>query len=146
MRYHTALPQNTSKTTSTKTHHLVAVYYLFLAPWLCPLVGWSPVWLFSSSLYCPSARHIIGLTVSPANSNLVPPRLGLLPERMFVFVSFFIFFPCLGLFPWYLAVLSSYEVLGTLLLLNVGRRAIFLVQYHFAVVEMSSGCIVYAIQ
>ena len=70
------------------------------------------VWPFLSFFCCPSAGHIIGPTVSPANSNLVPSGLGLLPERMHVFfVSFFVFlfpfFPCLfsfllpGINTWY---------------------------------------------
>ena len=36
----------------------------------------------SSSFCYPSAGHIIGLTVPPAKSNLVPPGLGLLPEHL----------------------------------------------------------------
>ena len=39
----------------------------------------------------PSTGHIIGLIV-PANSNRVPKGLGLRPERMFVLVSFCLFF------------------------------------------------------
>ena len=60
-------------------------FTLFLA---CPLSG----------LFC---RHFVvhqldtsscyGPTVPPANSDPVPSQLGLLPERMFVFVSFIIF-------------------------------------------------------
>ena len=49
-------------------------------------------WPFLSFFCCPSAGHIIGLTVSPANSDLVPSGLGLLPVRMHVLVSFFFFF------------------------------------------------------
>ena len=71
------------------------------------------VWPFLSFFCCPSAGHIIGLTVSPANSNLVPSGLGLLPERMhvcFCFIfHFFLFcsFSCLfsflisGINTWY---------------------------------------------
>ena len=39
----------------------------------------------------PSPGHIIGLIV-PANSNLVPSGLGLRPERMLIFASFFVSF------------------------------------------------------
>ena len=65
---------------------------LFFRLCLCPH-GLSCVWPFSSSLRCPSAGNIIGLTV-PANSNLVPSGLRLFPEHvLFVFVSYlFIFF------------------------------------------------------
>ena len=68
-------------------------------------------------------------TVSPANINLVPSRLGLLPERMcmflfhfFSFFLFFSFFPCLfsflipGLIPG--TPYSSCEVPDILLLLT----------------------------
>ena len=74
-------------------------------------------WMCSSGLFlsfscCPSAGHIIGLTVSHANSNLVPSGLGLLPERMHVFFffhfSFSPFFPCLfSLDTWYLVLLTA---------------------------------------
>ena len=54
------------------------------------------VWPFLSFFCCPSAGHIIRLTVSPANSNLVPSGLGLLPERMHVgFCFIFNFFSLL---------------------------------------------------
>ena len=79
-------------TNSTKTHYLVAVYSCFFRLCLCPHLGLSSVWHFLSSFCCPSAGHIIGLTVPPANSNLVPPRLGLLPGRMFVLFHFRFFF------------------------------------------------------
>ena len=79
-------------TNSTKTHYLVAVYSCFFRLCLCPHLGLSSVWHFLSYFCCPSAGHIIGLTVPPANSNLVPSRLGLLPERMFVLFHFSIFF------------------------------------------------------
>ena len=39
----------------------------------------------------PAARYLFlatGLTVPPANSKPVPSQLGLLPERMFVLVSY----------------------------------------------------------
>jgi len=61
-----------------------------------------------SCLFCHFVVHQLdtsswyGLTVPPANSNPVPSRIGLLPERMFVFVSFIIFSSC------YLVLLSKY--------------------------------------
>ena len=65
----------------------------------------------------------MGLTVPPANSNLVPSGLGLLPEhvRLFLFhFSFhFLFFLSLSNFlldTWYLVLLSSCEVPDILLL------------------------------
>ena len=91
----------------TKPCHLVAVYSWFFRLCLCPHLRLSSVWPFSSCFCCPSARHIIGLTVPLANGNLVNSGLGLPPERMmFVFVSFFTFLPFF-LFPvcfpsWYL--------------------------------------------
>ena len=109
-------------TNSTKTHHLVAVYFCFFGfvsalILACPRSG-----IFSSFFCCPSDGHIIGLTVSPANSNLVPSRLGLLPERMFVLLLFSIFFsflffslfPCLFSFliprTWYSLVVARYLI------------------------------------
>ena len=90
---------------------------LFFRLCLCPHLGLSSVWHFLSSFCCPSAGHIIGLTVPAAKSNLVPSRLGLLPERMFVLFHFsisfllFSFFPSLFLLDtWYLILLSSCEV------------------------------------
>ena len=74
---------------------------LFFRLCLCPHLGLSSVWPFSSSFCCPSDGHIIGLTVPPANSNLVPSGLGLLSEhvRLSLFhFSFFSFFPCLFFF------------------------------------------------
>ena len=41
----------------------------------------------------------IALTVLPANNNLAPSGLSLLPERMFVFVSLFFFFSFFISFP-----------------------------------------------
>ena len=97
--YHAISHRITSKhqanTDSTKTHlvnHLAAVYSCFFQLCQCPHLGLSSVWPFLSSFCCPSAGHIVGLTVPPANNNLVPSGLGLLPERMFAFVSFFISF------------------------------------------------------
>ena len=93
---------------STKTRHLVAIYCLlwlfvsalFLA---CLLSGFLDVLL----LTCPSVGHIIGPTV-PANSNLVPSGLGLLPERMFVIVSLpsIVLFPLFSFFPCFFAFLT----------------------------------------
>ena len=56
------------------------------------------VWPFLSFFCYPSARNIIGLTIPPASSNLVPSGLGLLlSARMLVFSSFFFFPPHYGL-------------------------------------------------
>ena len=113
---HRITSKHQEHTNSTKTHHLVAVYSCVVRLCLCPHLGLSSVWPFSSTVCCPSAGHIIGLTV-PANSNLVPSGLGLLPERMmFVlfqlfFFSFFFFFPGLYSFlisgTWYSLVLDA---------------------------------------
>ena len=94
MRHHThrITSKHQANKNSTKTHHLVAVYSCFFRLCLCPHLGWFSVRHFLSSYCCPSAGHIIGLTVPPANSNLVPSRLGLLPERMFVLLHFPIYF------------------------------------------------------
>ena len=67
-----------------------------LAPGLC-LLALSPAWPFLSSFCCPPDGHIIGLTVPPANTYLVPSQLGLLPECMIVFVPVFCC-PCLVAF------------------------------------------------
>ena len=89
---------------------------LFFRLCLCPHLGLSSVWHFLSSFCCPSAGHIIGLTVPAAKSNLVPSRLGLLPERMFVLFHFSIFFFFLSVFfffipgTWYSLVRISCEV------------------------------------
>ena len=104
-------------TNSTKTHHLVAVYSSFFRLCLCPHLGLSYVGPFLSSLCCPSAGHIIGLTVPPANSNLVPSGLRLLPDRMFVFASFFFSFLFFSFFP----CLFSFLIPGTLPLTVVAR-------------------------
>ena len=98
---------------------------LFFRLCLCTHLGFSSVGSLPSSFCCPSHGHIIGLTVQPANSNLVPLGLGLLPEhvRLF-FVSFFIFiffsfvifyfFPCLVSFlipgTWYSLVVARYLI------------------------------------
>ena len=107
---HRIASKHQANTNSTKTHHLVVVYSCFFRLCLCPHLGLSSVWPFLSSFCCPSAGHIIiGLTVPPANSSLVPSGLGLLPERMFVLFHFsfylFIFFHSLSfllLDTWYL--------------------------------------------
>ena len=89
---------------------------LFFRLCLCPHLGLSSVWHFLSSFCCPSAGHIIGLTVPAAKSNLVPSRLGLLPERMFVLfhfsflLSFYYFRLFFFLIPGNLVLLSSCEV------------------------------------
>ena len=95
---------------STKTHHLVAVYSCFVRFSLCPHLA-VLVWPLLSFLCCPWAGHVIGLTLSSANSNIVP-GLGLLPERMHVsfcfifhffhFFSFPVFFPS-----WYLILIPG---------------------------------------
>ena len=107
--YHATSHRITSKhqvnTNSTKTHHLVAVYSCFFSALSLPHLGLSSVWHFLSSFCCPSAGHIIGLTIPPPNSNLVPSRLGLLPERMlfcFIFRFFFLFFLSVSFPSWYL--------------------------------------------
>ena len=71
---------------------------LFFRLCLCPHLGLSSVWHFLSSFCCPSAGHIIGLTV-PADSNLVPSGLGLLPERMMFVFCFILFYFLFYLFP-----------------------------------------------
>ena len=116
---HWITSKHQANTNSTKTHHLVAVYSCFFRLCLCPHLGLSSVWPFSSSFCCPSDGHIIGLTVPPANSKLVPSKLGLLPDRvrllMFhvsILISF-VFFLSLSFFlpdTWYLVLLSCCEV------------------------------------
>ena len=84
--------ETSGKYNSTKTHHLFAVYSCFFWLCLCPPLGLSSVWHFLSPFCCPSAGHIIGLTAPPANSNLVPSRLGLLPGSVFVLLHFSLLF------------------------------------------------------
>ena len=106
-------------TNSTKTSHLVAVFFCFFRLGLCSHLVLSSIWPFSSFFCCPSDGHIIGLTVPPANSKLVPSKLGLLPDRvrllMFhvsILISF-VFFLSLSFFlpyTWYLVLLSCCEV------------------------------------
>ena len=119
---HRITSKDQANTNSMKTHHLVAVFSCFFRPCLCPHLGLSSVWPFSSSFCCPSAGHIIGLTVPPANSSLVPSGLGLLPEHvclfLFHFSFYFLCFLSLSFFlldTWYLVLLSSFEVPDTLL-------------------------------
>ena len=124
---HRITPKYQANIISTKTHHLVGVYSCSFRLCLCPHLGLSSVWPLSS-FCCPSAGHIIGLTVPPANSNLVHSGLGLLPERMFFFFFFphfscffFSLFPCLFSFvipgTW-CSLRNSYEVPDILLLLT----------------------------
>ena len=87
-----------TKPNSTKTHHLVAVYSSFFRLCICPRLGCVRL-DFLSFFCCPSAGHIVGLTLSPANSNLVPSGLGLLPECMHVCFCFIALFFFLSIFP-----------------------------------------------
>ena len=123
--YHAISHRITSKhqvnTNSTKTHHLVVFYSRFFRLCLCPHLGLSSVWHFLSSFCCPSAGQIIGLTVPPANRNLVPSRLGLLPERMFILFHFPIFFSFLSF------CLFSFLIPGTRYSLVVARYLICIV-------------------
>ena len=102
--------------------------------WACPPSG-----PFGRPFVVHQLDTSYGLTVSPANSNLVPSRLGLLPERVFVSVFFFSPSWCLVLL-----IISRYEVPGIFWLLTYCSRALFLVQYHF-VVERYVVDVVYAI-
>ena len=105
---HRITSKHQANTKSTKTHHVVAVFSCFFRLCLCPHLRVSSVWPFSSS-FCSSDGHIVGLTVPPANSNLVPSGLGLLPEHVrlffshflfcFLFFSFTVFFPSWHLVP-----------------------------------------------
>ena len=95
---HRITPKHQAKTTSTTTDHHVAgllLFWLLVSPRSLP--GLPPA-LFLLSLCCPSAGHIIGLTVPPVSTNLVPSRLGLLPQCMIVLVPIF-YFPSFSLFP-----------------------------------------------
>ena len=109
---HIRSPRNTShKSKFNENHHLVAVCSCFFRLYLGPHIGCVRL-AFLSFFCCPSAGHIIELTVSPANSNLVPSGLGLLPERLHFFFffhfSFSPFFPCLfSLDTWYLVLLTA---------------------------------------
>ena len=69
--------------------------------WACPPSG-----PFGRPFVVHQLDTSYGLTVSPANSNLVPSRLGLLPERVFVSVFFF---PLLG--AWYSLLLVGTKYL-----------------------------------
>ena len=111
MQYHTGSPRNTRQIQIQRKPTTSLRSTLVIFGCLCPHLGLSSVRPSSSSFYCPSAGHIIWLTV-PANSNLVSSGPGLLPERvMFVFVSFFIIFSLFISFPVYFP--SWYPVPGT---------------------------------
>ena len=88
MRYHTGSPKNTRQKKLHRKPSPCCGLLFVLAPCMCPLLVLSPVGPFLPSFCCPSAGHMIGLTEPPANTNLVPSPLGLLPERMIGFVSF----------------------------------------------------------
>ena len=87
----------------TSSHfRLIVVYcYFFLFCSLSALCcACLPSGLLFTSFCCPSTGHFIinGLTVPPPNTNLVLSRLGLIPERIIVFASFFNFTFSLSLF------------------------------------------------
>ena len=115
-------PIHQAKTTATKTHHLVAFYYVFQRLVSAPFfLAYLPSGFFLSSFCGPSAGYIVRLTVPPANTNLVPSRLGRLPEHMIyssishVFLTIFRFY--------YLVPFSGFEIPATpsiLLLLMSG--------------------------
>ena len=95
---HTRLPRNTrhkisthrKPTTSLRSSHFFLALSL-PSSWMCS----SGICL--SFFCCSPAGHIIGLTVSPANSNPLPSGLGLVPERMHgCFCLIFIFFSFLS--------------------------------------------------
>ena len=69
-----------------------------LKPCLCSFLVLSSACSLLSSFCCPSDGHITGLIVPPANTNLIPPRLGLLPQCIIVFVSFLCFLSFLASF------------------------------------------------
>ena len=109
------------------------MYYLLRRPWrigwtedcsfwfyslalcLCPLLVLSSVCLvfLCRPSVGPSARQIIGGLIVPANSNLVPSRLSLRPERtfvcLFVFFRYFVLFSSLFV-SFLLFLLSSFFV------------------------------------
>ena len=95
---HRITARHQENTTSTKTDHLVAAYVLL---WLLvsAFLALSPAWPFLSSFCCPPDRYIIGQTVPPANTNIVPSRLALLPECMIVFIPFVLFSLIPSLYP-----------------------------------------------
>ena len=125
IRCQTGSPRNTRQIQIHRNPPPRCGVLLFFRLCLCTHLGFSSVGSLPSSFCCPSHGHIIGLTVQPANSNLVPLGLGLLPEhvRLF-FVSFFIFiffsfvifyfFPCLVSFlipgTWYSLVVARYLI------------------------------------
>ena len=104
---HTRSPRNTrhTNTNSTKTHHLLAVYSsFFFRLCLCPHLGCVRLAFFVVLLLSISWTHHRTDRISPANSNLVPCGLGLLPERMhvcfcFIFSLFLFSFFSLSFFP-----------------------------------------------
>ena len=107
---HQANTNSTKPTTSSRS----TIFFFLLC--FCPDLGLSSAWPFLSSFCCPSAGHIIRLTITPANSNLVPSGPGLLPERMFVSISFFFLLLFLSFFfldTWCLVLLSSRGVPDT---------------------------------
>ena len=126
MPYHTGSPRNSRQTLQQNPATSLRSTVVRFGSFSLSLVALYSVGPFLSSLCCSSdsAGHMIGLTVPPANSNLVPSGLGLLPERMFVVVLFlfylfcficFVFFHSLSFLPsWYLCsfVATWYEVPG----------------------------------
>ena len=85
---HRITSKHEANTNSTRTHHLDAVYSCFFcfvsaSSWLVLRLAFFVVLLLSISW-----THVTGLTVPPANSNLVPSGLGLFPDRMFVLLHF----------------------------------------------------------
>ena len=113
----------TNKSNFNEKYHLVAVYSSFFRLCLCPHLARVRLAFFLLSSCCPSAGHIIRLTVSPSNSNLVPLGLGLLPERMRVcFVSFFIFFISFLSLPLFF---PSWYLVHGILLIVVARYLIY---------------------
>ena len=96
---HTRSPRNTRHKSKSNENPpprcgLLFVFFGFVSALILAVF----VWPFLSFFCCPSAGRIIGLTVSPANSNLVPSGLGLLPERMHVSFCFIFHFFSLLLF------------------------------------------------
>ena len=111
---HRTTPKQQANKPATSLRSTVCFSSLFLpSSWLVFL----PSLLTLSSFCCPSVGHIIGLTAPPANknSNIIPSGLSLLPERMFVFVSFIcVFSPLfLSVFFAFLVPLSATYLRGT---------------------------------
>ena len=128
MRYHTGSPRNNRHANPQPRCGLLLFVLVLSLPssWLVFL----PSLLTLSSFCCPSVGHIIGLTAPPANknSNIIPSGLSLLPERMFVFVSFIcVFSPLfLSVFFAFLVPLSATYLRGTWYIcwLNVDQSGI----------------------